>query len=100
MPAPASSQVLQLISQAGLQVGDELIALGGERVRQLDDLNLLLAKASPAEPVEAVICRDGRVRSLTLSPAEPQCERWELRINPEAPASAHARRDAWIRLCP
>lgn len=84
----------------GLQVGDELIALAGERVRQLDELNLLLAQASSTEPLEALISRDGRLRSFNLGPAAPQCERWELRLNPEAPASAQPRREAWIQLCP
>jgi hypothetical protein len=47
-----------------------------------------------------LFCRDGRVRSGTIRPAAPLPERWRLRIEPNAPADAAARRARWLGLEP
>jgi predicted metalloprotease with PDZ domain len=86
--------------QAGLQVGDELIALGPERVRQQDDLNQLLANALPGDPLELLVSREGLLRRVNLQPAPPRPERWQLKVDAAAPAEAHRRRDAWLQLRP
>ena len=85
---------------AGLQVGDELIALGQERVRQLDDLNLLLAVASPETPLDLLVSREGLLRRFSLRPGPPTIERWQLGVDPAAPPLAHQRREAWLQLRP
>ena len=86
--------------QAGLQVGDELIALGQERVRQQDDLNQLLASAVPDQPLELLVSREGLLRRYTLHPGPPKPERWQLRVDADAPPPVHQRRDAWLQLRP
>lgn len=86
--------------QAGLQVGDELIAVGPERVRQHDELTQVLALASPGTPLDLLACREGLLRSFSLLPAPPRTERWQLVVDPAAPPLAHQRRAAWLQLRP
>ena len=86
--------------QAGLQVGDELLALGQERVRQQDDLNQLLAFAVPGQPLELLINREGLLRRLNLHPGAPQPERWQLRVDVDASPGVDQRREAWLQLRP
>jgi predicted metalloprotease with PDZ domain len=94
--------------EAGLAVGDELIAIDGQRVRQQEDLAWLLDDArlgaeerrrGSTRTLPALFCRDGRVRSTTLHPSPPVPERWRLRIDPAAPAAAD-RRARWLSLEP
>ncbi|MFM1811093.1 MAG: hypothetical protein RLZZ336_31, partial [Cyanobacteriota bacterium] len=87
--------------QAGLQVGDELIAVGQERVRQLDDLNpLLTTVAAPQAPLDLLVSREGLLRRLSLRPDPPRIERWQLCVDAAAAPLAHQRRDAWLNLRP
>ncbi|MEB3173040.1 MAG: PDZ domain-containing protein [Cyanobacteriota bacterium] len=89
--------------QAGLEVGDELLALDGERVRSLDDWTLLLGDRCQAEPQrrrDLLICRDGVLRSLVVHAQAPGIERWQLEVDPDAPAAAADRRQAWLLLQP
>ena len=86
--------------QAGLQVGDELIALGPERLRQQEDLNQLLATVEPGEPLELLVSREGLLRRANLHPVPAKPDRWQLQVDGDASALAHQRRDAWLQLKP
>ena len=84
--------------QAGLLVGDELIALAGERLRSLEDASLLLGTA--ADTHELLFCRDGRLRTVSITSQSPAIERWALQADADATAEAQARRAAWLGLQP
>jgi len=84
---------------AGLLVGDELIALQGERLRSQDDLKLLLHR-DRLMPLDLLICREGLMQNLSLQPQPPAVERWELRADAAASPAALARRQAWLGLQP
>jgi predicted metalloprotease with PDZ domain len=86
--------------QAGLQVGDELIALGQERIRQHEDLNQLLASVVPGQALALLISREGLLRRYNLHPGPPRPERWQLRVDADAPPLVHQRREAWLQLRP
>ncbi|MFZ9619701.1 MAG: M61 family metallopeptidase [Prochlorococcaceae cyanobacterium] len=89
--------------QAGLQVGDELVALDGERLRSPDDWALLAGYCAAGEqspPRALLICRDGLLQTVRLQPQPPAIERWTLEIDPDAPAEASSRRQAWLMLQP
>ena len=99
--------------RSGLQVGDECIALDGERIRTLEELQLLLggsiAGQRPADERPAgqrlpsrdlLISRDGRLCQLTLQPEAPAVERWTLTAVPQASPDAMARRQSWLALQP
>ncbi|MEO1003681.1 MAG: PDZ domain-containing protein [Cyanobacteria bacterium J06638_7] len=84
--------------QAGLMVGDELIALAGQRVRQGDDVAPVLAAAATGTALEAVLVRDGRLLSVPLTPVAPRPRSWRLQVDPAAPDHAGERRRRWLAL--
>ncbi len=82
--------------QAGLAPGDELIAVGGWRVRRLDDALRALA---PAGETPLVVGRDQRLLTLTLSSsALAGSDAGAVQLKPAEKADAEARRryEAWI----
>jgi predicted metalloprotease with PDZ domain len=90
---------------AGLQVGDELLALNGNRLRSADEVRQRLQALRqnpeggwPALPL--LFCRDGRVRQTQLCPEPPAVERWRLELDPEAPTATAERRERWLGLLP
>ena len=83
--------------QAGLAVGDELLALDGERLRQADSLK---AGWTPGQSRELLFCRRGRVRCSSLLAATPEVGAWSLEQDPAAGAPALERRRQWLSLLP
>ena len=78
---------------AGLAPGDELIAIDGERLRNQEQLEGCLRADHPAE---LLICRDGRVRPLTLTAAAPTPVRWRLIPDPSAGSAPCLLRHRWL----
>ncbi len=79
---------------AGLLPGDELLAANGWRLRRLEDARAWL---QPAQPVDLLVARDQRLHTLRLAPpAQPAMATVVLRLDPQAPADAQARRRAWL----
>ncbi len=90
---------------AGLQVGDELLAVAGQRLRSAEQLGpLLQSLISATEPAATglplLYCRDGRIRETALRPGPAQVERWQLQLDPSAPPQAAERRRRWLELMP
>jgi predicted metalloprotease with PDZ domain len=88
---------------AGLQVGDELLALNRQRIRRPDDVNgaqVLGVTGQELSPVAVLFCRDGRVRDTWITPAPPAISRWRLRPVPDASGEALQRRRRWLELVP
>ncbi|MFM7651948.1 MAG: M61 family metallopeptidase [Vulcanococcus sp.] len=83
--------------QAGLMVGDELIAIDGQR---LADANNLAAALQAGQLQELLTARRRQLRALTLCSQAPQPERYQLVIDPAASADAVERRLAWLALVP
>ncbi len=83
---------------AGLLVGDELIALAGQRLRRPDDLPPLLAAQKSGTPLPLHFVRDGRLRSTSVRPGSPQVERWSLEPLPEVTDTMLQRRERWLAL--
>ncbi len=78
---------------AGVQPGDELLAIDGWRLRRLDDAQAWLA---PARPATLLLAREQRVLSLRVMPAEALVPTWRLAEAEDAPAAARERRRAWL----
>lgn len=78
---------------AGLAPGDELIASDGERLRTQEQLDTCLRQD---QPVELLISRDGRVRTLHLTPAAPTPVRWRLTPDPSAGPAPCLLRHRWL----
>jgi len=83
--------------QAGLGVGDELLAVDGERLSQPD---ALINGWTPGQSRELLFCRRGRVRTCQLMAAPPEVEAWRLETDPAAGAHALERRRQWLSLQP
>jgi predicted metalloprotease with PDZ domain len=80
--------------QAGLMVGDELLAVDGWRVRQPADLDAPLASADAS--LVLTCCRDGRLQQRSLEPQPPHVSRWRLvPVQDADPATAACRR-VWL----
>lgn len=88
---------------AGLEVGDELLALNGVRLRRSEDLTSFwqgMSAVKAAEPLSLLFCRDGLVRDTVLMPAPAGISCWHLRPDPQASPAAVERRRQWLELVP
>ena len=86
---------------AGLEVGDELIAINGNRLNAVDHYTALIRVASPQPPqLQVLIARQQRVDERMVQVAAPRPQRWTLEIDPAAGADCEARRRRWARLLP
>ncbi|MBM5815235.1 MAG: M61 family metallopeptidase [Cyanobacteria bacterium K_Offshore_surface_m2_239] len=88
---------------AGLEVGDELLALNRQRVRRPAEVDALLGRAGADPsglPFQVLFARQGLVRETTLIPDPPAIERWRLLPLPQASPAALERRRQWLELVP
>ncbi len=81
--------------RAGIDAGDELVAVGGARVEGTN-LEALLRGRSPGDSVEVVVARDGRLLTKTASLDPPRQDRVKLTAKADAPAGARAAFAAWL----
>ena len=73
--------------QAGLEVGDELLAIDGQRLSSVEGLTAHIRLGTPEPPLlQLLIARRQRVETLSLRLAPPRTKRWVLQIDPEAAA--------------
>ncbi|BCW95793.1 MAG: M20/M25/M40 family metallo-hydrolase [Fimbriimonadales bacterium] len=57
--------------QAGLKAGDRIVAVMGQRVKNIEELTSLYEKMEPGKPVEFTIVREGKEIKLQVTPASP-----------------------------
>ena len=87
--------------QAGLEVGDELLAIDGQRLSSVEGLTAHIRLGTPEPPLlQLLIARRQRVETLSLRLAPPRTKRWVLQIDPEAAADCALKRSRWARLQP
>lgn len=81
--------------RAGIDPGDEIVALGGMRVEGTN-VEATLKGRNHGEEVEVLLARDGRMttRRATLDP--PRLERVKIVARKDAPAGARAALKAWL----
>ena len=87
-------------SQAGLMVGDELVALDAERLRHPEDLDALLTLKRSGQRCQLLVARDGLIRSLTITPATPSIKAWTLGLVADQTEQTTAQRNRWLSLQP
>jgi len=83
--------------QAGLMVGDELVAIDGQRLRRPEDLQTVLRSDGSQE---LLITRRSQLRRLTLCCAPPQVERYRLTRHSSANPSVLERQQLWLQQQP
>jgi serine protease Do len=76
-------------AQAGLQVGDIIVAFGGRPVESRRDLQFLVADAAPGSEVPVALVRQGRRMEIKVRPEE-----W----TEEREAAATAEQGPWLGL--
>ena len=81
-------------ARAGLMVGDELIAIAGERLRQPEQIAMALEAGTEQE---LLIARRSQLRPLSLFPDPPAVERWKLVRCSNADAAALERQRSWLQ---
>jgi predicted metalloprotease with PDZ domain len=79
---------------AGLNAGDELVAIAGRRL-DAKGAAPLLAWKGPG-PTQLLVARRGLLKSLSVVLGSPPNRTWTLEIDPQAPPEAVARRDVWL----
>lgn len=82
-------------SQAGVLPGDELLAIGGQRLHR-DNYEDKMSRLAPGESVELLLSRHGTVFTLAvkLDPVRPQ--RYEIRFSEEASSESIERLQTWL----
>ncbi len=81
--------------RAGIDAGDEIIAVGGNRVEGTN-LEASLRGRAPGDTVEVVVARDGRLLMKGVALDPPRHDRVRLVAKADAPASARAAFAAWL----
>ena len=81
--------------RAGLDAGDEIVAVGGTRVEGAS-VEVTLRGRAPGDTVDVVLARDGRLltRRVTLDP--PRHDRVKLVADRDAPPAARDAFTAWL----
>jgi predicted metalloprotease with PDZ domain len=80
--------------RAGINVGDELIAVAGARTT--GDLAALLKAHKPGEVVEVTLARRGRLRTLQVTLEAKPVPNWAVKVDPLAGTAASLRRERWL----
>lgn len=79
--------------RAGVNAGDELLALDGVRIGS--GLNTLLRRYQPNDSVELAFFRDGTLKSLTLT-LDPVLADYEISVDEDAARRVNAQRREWL----
>ena len=82
-------------ARAGVSAGDELLAVGGWRIRRLDDAQQWLAAG---QPFELLLVRDQRVLTLRVQPDATTPPTLALALADKPSAAAASLRRGWLGL--
>src|SRR6266540_4126971 len=74
---------------AGLRQGDVIVAVGGRAVDSRESFSTLTATATPGQPIELTIMRDGATRNVAVRPSRRATS--ACAFSGTSPASASAR---------
>jgi len=85
--------------EAGLNVGDEILAIGDYRVPP-DGLDTRLKNYRPGEKATLLVARRERLTRLPVTFGEKVKGRWKLEPLPTATAEQKAHLDAWLQGAP
>jgi predicted metalloprotease with PDZ domain len=79
--------------RAGVNAGDELLALDGLRIGS--SLNTLLRRYEPEATVELALFRDGKLKTLDVT-LDPTLADHEITVNQDATPSSRQMRKEWL----
>ena len=79
---------------AGINVGDELIALNDHRIGS--DLAAAIQRFSPGDTIRVLLSRRGRIRSIHVELGQAQEASWTLELDPQASATQRRNLESWL----
>ena len=79
--------------RAGINAGDELLAVDGWRVRRLDDAR---GWTRPGQAFELTLVRDQRLRTLEVTPPAARPGGVQLKLDDKPAPAALALRREWL----
>ncbi len=82
-------------AEAGLEVGDKLLFLGGLKVTPTNFLRLL-GRYKPGDRVALIVQRGARTIQTSITLGEPQTSNYRIEEIKDAPAETKALRAAWL----
>ena len=80
---------------AGLNVDDEILAIGDFRVRA-DQLAAHLGYYKPGEKVSVLIARRDKLERLEVTLGNDQPTEWQIEVRPDATAEQKQHLEAWL----
>lgn len=80
--------------EAGLNAGDELIAINGFRIK--GKLSSAIGRYTPGETLKLLIARRGQMRTLDVTLKDANPDQWKVRVRTSAPAPARRHFDALL----
>ena len=83
-------------SAAGLNVGDEILAMNGFRVRA-DQLTARLDQYKPGDKVALLVARRDELLTIEADFGAEPPRQWRLEINPAATETQQQQRDRWLK---
>ena len=81
---------------AGVNAGDEIVAIGNLRVTP-DQYVARLEALPPGKPVTVTVARHDAMKTLTVTIVDPPAPMWELRVRANATPEQQAHLAAWLR---
>jgi predicted metalloprotease with PDZ domain len=81
---------------AGLNVDDEIIAIGDFRVRA-DQLAQRLENYKPGDTVRLLVARRDQLMTLQMEFGTEPAREWRLEVNPAATETQQRQRDRWLK---
>ena len=81
---------------AGINVDDEILAIGDFRVRA-DRLNERLENYRPGDPVSVLVARREQLTRLDVTLGSEPPKAWRLEASPAASGDQKTRLDSWLR---
>jgi len=84
-----------MANQAGLVVGDELLAIGGFRCRHVDDLKALMPND---HSVVITYSRRGRLGETTIASDQPGLDHWDITMDDQASSKTINLRERWLEI--
>lgn len=85
-------------AMAGVTVGDEWLALDGVRLRTPEDALEMVRAGECLRARQLLFCRDGLVRTTTLTAAPPTPIGWRLLLDPDGTETMAQQRRRWLSL--
>jgi predicted metalloprotease with PDZ domain len=81
---------------AGLNVGDEILAIGDYRVRA-EQLSVRLDNYRPGDKVSMLVARREKLMRIELTLGEEPPRLWQLEVRPDATKEQKAHFESWMR---